>query len=122
MLNDNLLSMVSNGPHHTRFRNGDQMKRQMIPNTARSEAATSQERLRGLLPNDRLMTVGEVAEVLVLSVKSVTRRIKSGQIPAIRIAGVTRINPADLAALMPSPQAEDTSVVIQAHINQHVKG
>ena len=45
----------------------------------------------------RLLTVSEGAEILNTSVKTVYRRIRTGELPAYRDGGILRILPDDLA-------------------------
>ncbi len=45
----------------------------------------------------RLLTVSEAAEILNTSVRTVYRRIKSGDLPVIRDGRSVRIHPEDLA-------------------------
>jgi len=45
----------------------------------------------------RLLKVSEAAESMNNSVKTVYRRIKSGELPAYRDGGILRIHPDDLA-------------------------
>ena len=45
----------------------------------------------------RLLTVEETAEVMNNSVKTVYRRIRTGELPAYRDGGILRIHPDDLA-------------------------
>jgi excisionase family DNA binding protein len=47
-----------------------------------------------------LLTVTDVALILKVSTRTVTRMIKAGMIPVIRIGGVIRIRADDLAALL----------------------
>ena len=45
----------------------------------------------------RLLTVEETAEIQNTSVKTVYRRIRTGELPAYRDGGILRIHPDDLA-------------------------
>ena len=45
----------------------------------------------------RLLTVSEAAEILNTSVKTVYRRLRTGELPAYRDGGILRIHPDDLA-------------------------
>ena len=45
----------------------------------------------------RLLKVREAAEIMNTSVKTVFRRIQTGELPAYRDGGILRIHPDDLA-------------------------
>lgn len=47
-------------------------------------------------PLEPLLTIGEAAEVLHSSKKTVRRRIKNGDLPVIRDGRIVRIRPEDL--------------------------
>jgi excisionase family DNA binding protein len=44
----------------------------------------------------RLLNIGEVADVLSVSIKTVRRRIEAGELPVIRDGRVIRVHPNDL--------------------------
>jgi excisionase family DNA binding protein len=44
----------------------------------------------------RLLNIGEVADVLGVSIKTVRRRIEAGELPVIRDGRVVRVHPNDL--------------------------
>ncbi len=46
---------------------------------------------------DHLLTVEETADVLNTSIKTIYRRIKTGELPAYRDRRILRIHPDDLA-------------------------
>ena len=43
------------------------------------------------------LTIQEAADLFKVSTKTIRRRLADGSIPALRLGGVIRINPADLA-------------------------
>lgn len=59
---------------------------------------------------DELLTVGEVADLLKLSPRTVFRWLSEGRIPAIRIGNVTRV------------RREDLDAFFQAHLGVTTKG
>jgi excisionase family DNA binding protein len=50
----------------------------------------------GTDPLLRLLNIGEVADVLSVSIKTVRRRIEAGELPVIRDGRVIRVHPNDL--------------------------
>jgi excisionase family DNA binding protein len=69
--------------------NGDESKLKRAPSLAQHSPA----RVRKLEP---LLTVTEAAEILNTSPKTVRRRVAEGELRAIKIGGVLRIDPVDL--------------------------
>jgi excisionase family DNA binding protein len=47
---------------------------------------------------EQLLTIREVAELEVVSPKTITRRIAAGELPALRTGRLLRIRPQDLRA------------------------
>jgi excisionase family DNA binding protein len=50
----------------------------------------------------RLLNIGEVADVLSVSIKTVRRRIEAGELPVIRDGRVIRVHPNDLGRYVAS--------------------
>lgn len=59
--------------------------------------------------SESLLSIKEVAAYWKVSVKTVRRRIRSGDLRARKIGGVVRIRPADLRALEASAMIQEAS-------------
>ncbi len=57
-------------------------------------------------PIPRLLTIAEVADVLAVSVPTVQRLIRGGELHALPVGGQVRISPAELAAYMSGGESE----------------
>ncbi|HHS97018.1 MAG TPA: DNA-binding protein [Chloroflexi bacterium] len=56
----------------------------------------------------RLLTVGEVADLVQVSPRTVFRWMAQGRLPAIRVGNVTRIRPEDLEAFFEAHRSTRT--------------
>lgn len=63
-----------------------------------------------------LLTVGELAELWRISKRTIQRRITSGEIPAVKIGGQTRIR-RDVAAQIARGEPVSTISVLPQHQN-----
>lgn len=57
-------------------------------------------------PNDRLLTVAEVAEALRVSTMTIYRMVKSGQLPATRVGRSYRFRRADVQGYLEKGKVE----------------
>ena len=57
-------------------------------------------------PNDRLLTVAEVAEALRVSTMTIYRMVKSGQLPATRVGRSYRFRRADVQSYLEKGKVE----------------
>jgi excisionase family DNA binding protein len=62
------------------------------------EAVRGKQRARAAA--ERYLTRGDVAERLQVSIKTIDRWIKSGELPAAKLGGLVRISERDLAVLL----------------------
>lgn len=58
--------------------------------------------------NTQYYTVSEVATLLNVSARTVSRMIKNGELPANRVGGAVRIAPADLSVYLNASKIEPT--------------
>lgn len=75
----------------------------------RREVRAAVAELRAALPPAPLVTVEEAARLAGVSVATMRRRVRAGEVPAVRIGRTVRIDPAALRPL------EDAQVVELAH-------
>ena len=69
------------------------------PRAETTRAATShRSQSEAASPLERLLTVGELSELLQLHTKTVKRMARDGRVPSLRVAGRLRFRPSDIAS------------------------
>lgn len=98
------------------------MRRSQLGKSPTADEPVSSSPLHQLLPTNRLVTVAETAAALAVSIKTIKRLIKDGELSSFRIGKVTRIHPRDVHAYLNRTDATDESVSLDLFIQHQLNG